>query len=174
MTTSITTFNFSPELQLRAIDIKGEPWFVAKDICDALSMAKCPKNGYSDWLRGLDTDEVASPAQFAGVKIPGVGMHCAKLINESGLYSLILKSRKPEAKRFKKWVTSEVLPSIRKTGSYSVLQAAPPAPASTLPAPLLDGEDIRQVIKTVSQTAELALQVLQMVREVHALGRPRL
>ena len=93
---------------VRNVVIKGEPWFVAKDVCDVLGL----KNS-RDTMSSLDEDE-------KGVAIsdtPG-GKQSVAIINESGLYSLILKSRKPEAKAFKKWVTSEVLPSIRKYGYY--------------------------------------------------------
>ena len=87
----------------------GEPWFVAKDVCDAL--------GFSDanaGTRHLDDDEKMT------VKLTAISKTnpMATLINESGLYSLILKSRKPEAKAFKKWVTRDVLPAIRKDGGY--------------------------------------------------------
>lgn len=88
--------------------IKGEPWFVAKDVCEILGLTNSRKATST-----LDEEE-------KGVTIcdtPG-GKQQLTIINESGLYSLILKSRKPEAKAFKKWVTSEVLPSIRKYGYY--------------------------------------------------------
>jgi anti-repressor protein len=103
---------FSPTLSLRAVTIDGEPWFIAKDVCDALEMDTTA--GVTQWLRGLDADEKDSLRISQGTP----GNPNQTIINESGLYSLILKSRKPEAKAFKKWVTSEVLPSIRKTGMY--------------------------------------------------------
>ena len=93
---------------VRNMVIKGEPWFVAKDVCDILGLTNSRKA-----TAGLDDEE-------KGVTIsdtPG-GQQSLTIINESGLYSLIMQSRKPEAKAFKKWVTSEVLPSIRKYGYY--------------------------------------------------------
>lgn len=126
----LSTFAFapagiaSPGLTLRVVDREGAPWFVAKDVCEALGMGTDAKHGTADWLRGLEEDEVI-PAQSAGIKLPGTGMHNAKLVSESGLYSLILKSRKPEAKAFKKWVTSVVLPAIRKDGAYVMGEALP-------------------------------------------------
>lgn len=92
------------------IDENENPWFVAKDICLLLDI----KNS-RDAVAKLDEDEklmsvVATSGQNRNVN----------LVNESGLYSLIFLSRKPVAKKFKKWVTSEVLPSIRKKGYYSV------------------------------------------------------
>lgn len=87
----------------------GEPWFIAKDVCDVL--------GYSDSgqaLRNLDADEKGTyPAQYAGQ------VRNLSIISESGFYSLVLRSRKPVAKKFKAWVTKEVLPSIRKHGMYA-------------------------------------------------------
>jgi len=92
----------------------GDPWFVAADVCAALNV----KN-VTQAVARLDDDE---RAMF------NIGRQGdASFINESGLYSLILGCRKPEAKRFKRWVTSEVLPSIRKTGGYTHPQAKEPA-----------------------------------------------
>ena len=96
---------------IRVIEKDGNPWFVASEVCGVLGIANA-----TDAVRRLDDDE------YALVTIEGIsrGNDKANIINESGLYSIVLTSRKPEAKRFKKWVTSEVLPEIRKTGSYSV------------------------------------------------------
>jgi len=93
---------------VRVVKIDGEPWFVAKDVANLLGFSQVPH-----MLRIPDEDE-------KGVRIvdtPG-GRQEAAIINESGLYSIILKSRKPAAKRFKKWVTGTVLPAIRKDGAY--------------------------------------------------------
>jgi len=101
------TFTFSTQA-LRCIMRDGDPWFVAADVCNALDVKDT-----SMACSRLDDDE-------RGTSIVGTpsGQQEMTIINESGLYSLILTSRKPEAKKFKKWVTSEVLPSIRKTGHY--------------------------------------------------------
>lgn len=96
------------DMKLRSIVIGNEPWFVAKDVCDVLGLTHTHKA-----LQALDADEVAELEQYSGSGRKPL------IINESGLYSLILKSRKPEAKVFKKWVTSSVLPSIRKHGIYA-------------------------------------------------------
>lgn len=103
-TSAPVVFNFTSQA-LRVVMREGEPWFVAADVCEALDI----KNP-TDALKRLDDDE---RARF---NLGHQGE--ANIINESGLYSLILGSRKPEAKKFKKWVTSEVLPAIRKTGGY--------------------------------------------------------
>lgn len=89
--------------------IKGEPWFVAKDVCDILGLTK-----YRDALMRLDEDDKGCPVLM---DTPG-GKQEMSTVNESGLYSLIFQSRKPEAKEFKRWVTSEVLPAIRRQGFY--------------------------------------------------------
>lgn len=103
-------FTFNPNnAQIRVQVINDEPWFVAKDICGVLGL-----NNVSQALTSLDIDEKR------GVIINDViGRNQeVRAVNESGLYSLIFQSRKPEAKSFRKWVTSEVLPAIRKTGKY--------------------------------------------------------
>lgn len=109
-------FNNDEFGQLRIIkDEGGEPWFVAKDVCDALGIR-------TDTIRGtLDDDEVD---EIPNPNSIGVTHGRAPLIiTEAGLYSLILRSRKPEAKAFKRWVTHEVLPAIRKDGGYMVAKA---------------------------------------------------
>src|SRR5690606_13134733 len=93
--------------ELRVIEKDNDIWFVAKDVCDILEI----KNP-SDALKRLDGDE---RARF------NLGRQGeTNVVNEYGLYSLVLGSRKPEAKEFKRWITHEVIPSIRKTGSYSL------------------------------------------------------
>jgi prophage antirepressor-like protein len=117
-------FEDSDDTQFRVIDIEGEPWFVLADVCRRLDLAA--KNGsYSHHADRLDDDErrtvpasvlreQTSPSQGEVRRIAPTML----VISESGLYSLILRSDKPQAKKFKKWVTSEVLPSIRRTGRY--------------------------------------------------------
>ena len=118
MTNEITTLQFNSDQfgQLRAIQNEsGEPWFVAKDVCAALGIAT---NHVKD---GLDSDEVTNlPITEIG---PKHGGKYPLIVSESGFYKLVLKSRKPEAKAFQRWVTHEVLPSIRKKGGY--IAAAP-------------------------------------------------
>jgi prophage antirepressor-like protein len=114
---SALTFTFSAQA-LRCILRDGEPWFVAADVCDSLGLDDTSKA-----CSRLDDDEKGTNT-VRTLK----GNQELLVINESGLYSLILTSRKPEAKKFKKWVTSEVLPAIRRTGRY-VAPAAQPEPA---------------------------------------------
>lgn len=103
----IQVFDFEDNA-VRVIDIDGEPWFVAADVCRILDI----KNS-RDAVADLDDDEKG----VANTDTLG-GRQEMRIINESGLYNLIFRSRKPEAKKFRKWVTAEVLPSIRKTGMY--------------------------------------------------------
>jgi hypothetical protein len=102
-----TEFRFD-ESPVRAVMYDGEPWFIAKDVCDILDIADP-----SMALSRLDEDEkdTTSVGTTSGPRE-------MLTVNESGVYSLVFTSRKPEAKRFRKWVTSEVLPEIRKTGGY--------------------------------------------------------
>lgn len=94
--------------KIRVLEIDGEPWFIAVDIAKVLDY----RTAY-DMTRILEEDEKGTHI----VRTPG-GNQTVIVINESGIYSSILRSRKPEAKQFKKWVRSEVLPSIRKYGAY--------------------------------------------------------
>lgn len=105
----LQVFNYQ-ENEIRTIQRDGEPWFVLKDVCGVLDLGSPHKVA-----ERLDEDEKGRN------QIPTLGgLQETTIINESGLYNVILRSDKPEAKPFRKWITSEVLPSIRKTGSYSV------------------------------------------------------
>lgn len=88
---------------------KQEPWFVAADVCRALELEQV-----TNAIRRLDDDEKAL------ISIKGIsrGNDQVSVVNEPGLYTLVLGSRKPEAKAFKRWITHEVIPSIRKSGGY--------------------------------------------------------
>ena len=113
-TTSNQVFNFG-DYQVRTVIKEGEPWFVAKDVCSVLELTN-----NRDAVSRLDCED-KSEVSIASTDSNGVTQsRTLTIINESGLYSLILTSRKPEAKAFKKWVTSEVLPSIRKSGMFSL------------------------------------------------------
>ncbi|HBN1366359.1 TPA: phage antirepressor, partial [Enterococcus faecium] len=101
-------FNFEQN-EVRTILVNDEPYFVGKDVADVL--------GYSNPQKAIrDHVDLEDKTQNDSFTVNGTAV---VLINESGLYSLILKSKLPSAKKFKRWVTSEVLPTIRKTGSYS-------------------------------------------------------
>ena len=103
--------------QVRTVTKDGEPWFVAADVCRALEVGNSRQA-----LSRLDDDEKG----VISTDTPG-GEQKMSIVNEPGLYSLVLGSRKPEAKNFKRWITHEVIPSIRKTGSYSIQEPETPA-----------------------------------------------
>lgn len=100
--------------EIRGLEINGESWLVGKDVTDRL--------GYSNSSKALK-DHVDDEDKLNNESLSSLGQRGGWLINESGLYSLILSSKLPNAKKFKRWVTSEVLPQIRKTGSYQSQQA---------------------------------------------------
>jgi len=104
----LRVFNFNQN-QIRTIFKNGQPWFVAKDVCNVLEISDARKS-----VNLLDEDErnIIPVTDSLGRN------QDTFIINEPGLYSLILRSRKPEAKEFKRWITHEVIPSIRKHGAY--------------------------------------------------------
>lgn len=110
MNAEIQTFNFN-DTPVRALtDENGDPWFVAKDICDVLNYANASK---------AISDHVDPEDKLNNESLSSLGQRGGWLINESGLYSLVLSSKLPAAKEFKHWITHEVLPSIRKHGIYA-------------------------------------------------------
>jgi prophage antirepressor-like protein len=114
MSTDLITFHFK-DVSLNAVEIDGTPWFVLADVCRVLEISK-----HRDAASRLDDDERGS------VVVDTLGGPQETItVSESGLYSLVLTSRKPQAKPFRKWVTTEVIPSIRKTGQYSAERVSP-------------------------------------------------
>lgn len=112
MNTEIQTFNFNNNPVRILTDENDEPWFVAKDVCDILSL------GTEHLRRDLDEDEVAKATNLPDWQVGPNGGRVPLIISEPGLYKLIMRSRKPGVKEFQRWVTHEVLPTIRKTGGY--------------------------------------------------------
>jgi prophage antirepressor-like protein len=107
---ALQVFDFEGK-KIRIVVVDGEPWFVAKDVCDILELSDVSMS-----LAKLDDDEKGTNK----ICTPG-GMQDMSVITESGLYTLIMRSNKSEAKKFRKWVTSVILPTIRKTGQYTTL-----------------------------------------------------
>ena len=133
--------------ELRVVqDEQGEPWFVAKDVCDALGLGR-----QHDSTRYLDDDEKGE-----GLVNTSSGVQTMVTVNEPGLYRLILKSRKPEAKAFQRWVTHEVLPAIRKDGGYMV--ARDETPEETMARALLIAQST--IDRQTAQIAELKPKAL--------------
>lgn len=114
-TTAIAIYQNSEFGQIRTMTINGEPWFVGKDVAEILGYSN-PNEAISDHI---DDDDKLNSKTLSSCQI-NLGQRGGWIINESGLYSLILSSKLPTAKQFKRWVTSEVLPAIRKTGGYGV------------------------------------------------------
>ena len=107
----IQVFNNEQFGNVRAMSLNDEPWFVAKDVCDVLGIKT---NHLREDGRGLDDDEVLSLPNWEGKGSAPL------IVSEAGFYKLVMRSRKPEAKAFQRWVTHEVLPAIRRTGGYMV------------------------------------------------------
>ena len=105
----LTIFNSAEFGTVRTLNTDGKIWFVAKDVCEVL--------GYTNFSKAL-SDHIDGDDKLNNESLSSLGQRGGWLINESGLYSLVLRSKLPSAKKFKKWVTNEVLPSIRKHGGY--------------------------------------------------------
>lgn len=139
--TELNTFNFDGHFPLRTVDIDGEPWFVASDVATILGFREA-----NDLTRSLDPDEKGPHS----VRTPG-GNQVVSIISESGLYSGVLRSRVLQAKAFKRWITREVLPTIRRTGTYSSTPA------------LTDAEIVHQALQITSRQVEaLTAQVVEL------------
>lgn len=107
----VQLFNFESH-EVRSLLLNNEPWFVGKDVAEALGYSKA-RNAIATHIDSEDKKDAPIQGTLGGVQEMTV-------INESGLYSLVLSSKLPSAKKFKHWVTSEVLPALRKTGQYQV------------------------------------------------------
>lgn len=152
MSAAIIPFTFN-ETEVRTLNRGGEPWFVLTDVCKVLEI-----RNPSDAAGRLDDDEKSTLAITEGGNFNGLGAIGAMpiVINESGLYSLVLTSRKPEAKRFKKWITREVIPAIRRTGAYT--------------APLSREQQVAQALllsQQILHEKEQQIAVLAPKAEVH-------
>jgi len=147
------------EAEIRVIERDGDPWFVAKDVVSVLVR---PGAKVSDYTKYLDQDERAViPGRAMGITDPHAVRDEVVVINEPGLYSLILRSRKPKAKEFKRWVTHEVLPTIRKTGAYI-------DPASALAESVASGD-----IDTLLELAQASVNAAKEARAELKVVRPK-
>jgi prophage antirepressor-like protein len=113
MSNQLTTFDFNA-LPVRVVEREGEPWFVAADVCKALGY-NVKADGSVNTTQALKT---LSPEEVTTTRISGNRGSLPKIISESGLYKLVMRSDKPEARAFQDWVTKVVLPAIRKDGAY--------------------------------------------------------
>jgi prophage antirepressor-like protein len=138
---TFTQFNFVEKSIRVSIDENGNPLFVAKDVCEILDQPDTSKV-----CSRLDDDEKL----LRTVCVSGQNREIL-FVNESGLYAIIMTSRKPEAKKFRKWVTNEVLPSIRKTGKYEVPNFVQPEPTQNQTAEQISREQLNQIESLVNQ-----------------------
>lgn len=136
--------------EVRVTGTSEQPLFCASDLCRALGYA----NGRDAISKHVDAGDVAKCDTLTAS-----GMQSMTYVNESGLYALIFSSKQPNAKEFKRWVTSEVLPSIRKTGSYSV-------PQQSLPQNYL--EALKQLVATEEEKQRLALENKKQAEQIEA------
>lgn len=149
----------SPDFgQIRTIQQNGEPWFVGKDVADILGY----QNGSRDVNRHVDEDDRQNYQNGTFESNRGL-----TIINESGLYSLILSSKMPKAKEFKRWVTSEVIPAIRKTGKYEAMAQA--VPVNDEPATDFTQLEFDQRIRIAAIIASCRRERLQLVAKVLSL-----
>lgn len=149
----------SPDFgQIRTIQQNGEPWFVGKDVADILGY----QNGSRDVNRHVDEDDRQNYQNGTFESNRGL-----TIINESGLYSLILSSKMPKAKEFKRWVTSEVIPAIRKTGKYEAMAQA--LPINDEPATDFTQLEFDQRIRIAAIIASCRRERLPLVAKVLSL-----
>lgn len=143
---------------VRTVEMNGEPWFVLKDVCEVLKMDTSQLKKIAD---RLEPDEKGRKQ----ITTPG-GAQESWIVNESGLYNVILRSDKPEAKPFRKWVTGEVLPSIRKHGAYmtqETLQAALLSPDTmiALCQQLKDEQCKRQKLEAAHSELQVQAEIMR-------------
>lgn len=145
--------------ELRTISRNGEPWFVLKDVCEVLEIGN-PSQVKARLDGGVISNEVIPDALGR--------MQDTTIINEDGLYDVILESRKPEARAFRKWITSEVVPSIRKTGSYQQHPPKTQAELSLLMAESLVQHEHR--MKELEQRLYIANERINNIDKVNPTG----
>ncbi|WP_273947738.1 BRO family protein [Leuconostoc mesenteroides] len=171
MTQEVQVFNFETS-RVRTLNLEDVIWFVGKDVAETL--------GYSDLNKAIAMHVDDEDKKLNDKTSLSFGQRGATLINESGLYSLILSSKQPNAKKFKRWVTSEVLPTIRQTGGY---QLTPKDPMQVLELMFqsLKMQDYRQErlerkinliqnSQTISGDQELVLRQIRNDKAIQILG----
>ena len=153
----IQVFTFNNQ-DVRFVGTSDDPWWVAADVCAVLEIRNS-----RDAIARLDDDEKDDVAITDTIG----RQQMMTTINESGLYSLVLTSRKPQAKAFKKWITSEVLPSIRKTGSYNAIAKTPAEMLLAMAQQMVDVErQQRELQQSVALVAENQKQLCDRVEMV--------
>ena len=154
--TAFQVFRFQDAFPVRIADRNGDPWFVAADVCKALDLAN-PRNA----VARLDEDERAT------VQISDGGQpRKFNIISESGLYALIIRSSKPAAREFRKWITAEVLPAIRKNGAYALPGSPDLIDPEDDPAKRTTAELVEQTNRRLAAGENIPPHVLRYVAEV--------
>lgn len=133
---------------VRSVMIDEQPWWVAQDVAEVLELGNLHSS-----LAQLDDDERSLHSVESGQR-------SMSIVSEPGLYSLILRSRKPQAKAFKRWITHEVIPSLRRTGSYSIEPAAPRLPDLTTP------QGVLALAQQFTRTAEQLVEADRKLKEL--------
>ena len=149
------------DMKVRVVEINGEPWLVGKDVAEVLGY----KNTRDALSKHVDDEDKNTVAIHDGIGNPN-----KVIINESGLYSLVLRSKLPEAKKFKRWVTSEVLPSIRKHGMYATDDLLND-PDLMIKAANKIKEEKEGRLKAESQVKELTDKVVKLSIDVNNLEK---
>ncbi|PKU96198.1 phage antirepressor [Bifidobacterium pseudolongum] len=154
MNTDITNYDFHGNDVRILTDEQDEPWFIAKDVCDVLELTNV-----GEALRALDDDEKNTIRISDGI----AGNPYKATISESGFYKLVLRSRKPVAKEFQRWVTREVLPSIRKHGAYMT--------PDTIRAALADPDTLIMLATKLKEETEERVAAQERVRVLEPKAR---
>lgn len=149
------------DMKVRVVEINGEPWLVGKDVAEVLGY----KNTRDALSKHVDEEDKNTVAIYDGIGNPN-----KVIINESGLYSLVLRSKLTEAKKFKRWVTSEVLPSIRKHGMYATDDLLND-PDLMIEAANKIKEEKEGRLKAESQVKELTDKVVKLSIDVNNLEK---
>lgn len=149
------------DMKVRVVEINGEPWLVGKEVAEVLGY----KNTRDALSKHVDEEDKNTVAIYDGIGNPN-----KVIINESGLYSLVLRSKLPEAKKFKRWVTSEVLPSIRKHGMYATDDLLND-PDLMIKAANKIKEEKEGRLKAESQVKELTDKVVKLSIDVNNLEK---
>ena len=159
--TGFQVFRFKDASPVRIADRDGAPWFVAADVCKALKLVN-PRKAVTQ----LDDDECMTVTFSDGQSNIRGGARKLNIISESGLYALIIRSSKPAAREFRKWITAEVLPAIRKNGAYALPGLPALSDPEDDPAKRTTAELVEQTNRRLAAGENIPPHVLRYVAEV--------
>jgi prophage antirepressor-like protein len=163
----IELFNFENVPVRTVLDVRGEPWFYARDVCNVLEIRQV-----KSVLDALDEDEVSDVNGLSTpVQLPRSAGRPEALVSESGLYAIVLRSRKPQARRFRKWLTSDVIPALRRTGTYTVPAAVEPEQSmGVVPSNDADLELISKIVDAIREDRQAIRELRADVDHVAAVS----